>query len=242
MRERAIGYVRVSTAEQANEGVSIDAQHAKLRAYAAFKDLDLEILTDAGVSASRPLSERPEGSKVVSRTRPTGDVKIVVACKLDRLFRDAADCLAQTRRWDSAGVAIHFLDMGVDTSTPMGRAFLTMAAAFAELERNLIAERTRTGLAQVRGEGGRIGRAPYGYERTGETDAHGRQTFRRVEAEHAILDRMRSLRGLGMSFAAIADCLNREDVPTKGGGRAWHGSTVNAILSTCDDVEIRTGG
>lgn len=237
---KAIGYIRVSTAEQATEGVSLDAQRLKLEQYAAFKGFDLEILTDAGVSASKPLCDRPEGSKVVSRTRPDGEVRVVLACKLDRLFRDAADCLQQTRRWDEAGVSLHFLDMGIDTSTPMGRAFLTMAAAFAELERNLIAERTRTGLAQVRGEGGRIGRAPYGYRRTDALDAHGRRVFVEVPEEIAALQTMRKMRAEGFSFDAIAAELRRTGVPSKMGG-TWRGNAVNAILtSDAEGREVRT--
>lgn len=69
----------------------------------------------------------------------------MVALKLDRRFRDAADALVQTRVWDRAGIALHVVDMGgqsLNTASSMGRMFLTMTAAFAELERNLISERT----------------------------------------------------------------------------------------------------
>ena len=83
-------------------------------------------------------------------TRPEGPCTAVVAAKLDRLFRDAADCLNMSRRWDDAEVGLHLIDMGIDTRSAMGRAFLTMAAGFAELERNLIGERTKAGQAVIR--------------------------------------------------------------------------------------------
>lgn len=70
---------------------------------------------------------------------------------LDRLFRDAADALVQTRAWDRAGVALHVVDMGgtsLNTASAVGRMFLTMTAAFAELERSLVSERTSAAMQQ----------------------------------------------------------------------------------------------
>jgi len=225
---KAIGYVRVSTEEQANEGVSLDAQHAKLTAYAAFKGLDLVgIIVDAGVSASKPLAKRPGGASLLA-TVAAGETVVVVSAKLDRLFRDAADCLTVTRAWDGAGVALHLLDMGIDTSTPMGRAFLTMAAAFAELERNLIGERTRDGLAQVRAEGVRLGGEGFGWERTEETDADGRRVCREVKGEVAAVRRIVELREAGITYRGIAAALDAEGFATKRGG-AWQATSVRKI-------------
>src|SRR5262245_39614025 len=138
----AIGYTRVSTDEQVTSGVSLDAQEAAIRAYCAMRGLDLaEMIVDAGVSAGQPLSSREGGERV-------GDVGIaaVVAYKLDRVFRDCADCLAVVRDWDERDVALHLVDLGgqtIDTGTAMGRFFLTVMAGAAELERNLIGERTK---------------------------------------------------------------------------------------------------
>jgi DNA invertase Pin-like site-specific DNA recombinase len=128
MIARAIGYIRASTDDQT---ITLAMQAEKLRAYGALRGLDLvEIVEDAGVSGSVPLAERPAGQRVA------GDLKRhkaahVVALKLDRLFRDAADALAQTKTWDKAGIALHLCDMGggtLDTSSPMGRMMLTMLA------------------------------------------------------------------------------------------------------------------
>src|SRR6266576_5058844 len=70
--------------------------------------------------------------------------------KLDRLFRDAEDALRQTKAWDRTGISLHLVDIGgqsMNTGSAMGRMFLTLMAGFAELERNLIAERTTAVLA-----------------------------------------------------------------------------------------------
>ncbi len=234
---RTIGYIRVSTAEQANEGVSLDAQRQKLEAYAAFRGLDLtQVVVDAGVSASKPLSTRPGGGALLLALRKDG-IEAVVAARLDRLFRNAADCLVMTRAWDEAGVTLHLLDLGIDTRSPMGRAFLTMAAAFGELELNLARERTRIGLAQVKAEGGRIGREALGWRRTDEVDADGRRVCVPVPEEQAVLDRARGLREGGATFRAVAEALNAEALRPKHGG-VWRAGSVRAVLLRA----AKTGG
>lgn len=91
----------------------------------------------------------------------------MVAIKLDRLFRDAVDCLTATREWDRAGTTLHLVDMGgtcLNTGSAMGRMFLTMAAGFAELERNLISERTAAAMSHLKAEGRHVGSPGLGFE------------------------------------------------------------------------------
>lgn len=124
--------------------------------------------------------------------------------KLDRLFRDAADALAQTRAWDRAGVALHLCDMAdgtVDTSSPMGRMLLTMLAGFAEFERALIAERTRTALRHKKARGEFTGgRTPYG----GRVEAG---ALVEDEGERAAIAEARRPRAEGRSLRAVADAM-----------------------------------
>ena len=124
----AIGYVRVSTQEQATTGVSLDAQEARIRAYATMRGLDLvAVVVDAGVSGAKALEERAGGAAILEALH-RGTVAHIVALKLDRLFRDAEDALHHTKAWDKAGVSLHLLDLGgasLDTSSAMGRMFLT---------------------------------------------------------------------------------------------------------------------
>jgi len=143
---RAAIYTRVSTDEQARLGVSLDAQEARARAYCELHGLTIAaVFRDEGVSGAKPLAERPEGQKL-SHEVSTGAIRHVVALKLDRLFRDAIDCLEVSRLWDHAGVSMHLIDLGgqtVNTASAMGRFMLTVVAGAAEMERNLIRERTR---------------------------------------------------------------------------------------------------
>src|ERR1035438_6967447 len=142
-------YLRVSTIEQL-KGVSLDAQEERLRAYCLMTGLEVgpgDVFREEGVSASIPLHKRPCGARLLERV--TEGATHVVALKLDRLFRDAEDALRQTKAWDRAGVVLHLIDMGgasLSNASAMGRMLLTTMAGFAELERNLVSERTTTSL------------------------------------------------------------------------------------------------
>lgn len=167
---KALGYLRVSTEEQATEGLSLDAQAERIRAYCTASGLKLvELFRDEGISAANPLASRPAGSRLLAAL-DVGDAQAVVAVKLDRLFRDAIDCLATVRSWNERGIALHLLDLGgsaFNSASALGRFFLTVMAGAAEMERNLISERTRAALAYKRSKGEWLGAVPFGYRLEG---------------------------------------------------------------------------
>jgi DNA invertase Pin-like site-specific DNA recombinase len=187
------------------EGISLEAQEARLRAYCAMRGLDLvEVVVDAGVSGYKPLEERVGGKKVVDMVRSHA-VGAVVALKLDRLFRNCADCLGVTSGWDRHEVALHLVDLGgqaVDTSSAMGRFFLTVMAGAAELERNQIAERTSTALQFKKSRGERVGTVQYGFSLAPDG-------VHLVEnpAEQSIIGFARAARSQGCSLRKIAELL-----------------------------------
>src|SRR5215510_14964539 len=125
--QAAVLYLRVSTQEQAQEGISLQAQEAKLRAYCAMRGLEIiGVIRDPGVSGAKPLHARTGGQQIPEMIR-RGTVGHIVAYKLDRLFRDCADCLTVTKEWDKRNVALHLVDLGgqtLDTSSAKGRFFL----------------------------------------------------------------------------------------------------------------------
>jgi DNA invertase Pin-like site-specific DNA recombinase len=175
-----------------------------------------------------PLGERPAGAELLAALAE-GRVQHVLAFKLDRLFRDAVDCLKTCRGWDEAGVAMHLVDLGgqaVNTGSAVGRFFLGMLAGVAELERNLIAERTSAALRHKVARGERVGAPPYGFAAQGDGTE-----WVPVPAEQAVLRRIRVLRAGGArSLAAVADRLNADGVMTKRGAR-WHAATVRSVLA-----------
>ncbi|MHA2263400.1 MAG: recombinase family protein [Candidatus Thorarchaeota archaeon] len=221
---KAIGYIRVSTREQAESGLSLSAQERRIQEFANYKQLDLvEIIKDEDVSASVPLAEREGGKRLFDIAK--GSNISIIATKLDRLFRDAHDCLGVTKLWTQNGNALHLMDLGVDTTTAMGRAFLTNAATYAELERNLISERTKEALLQIKMEGGTLGAPSYGWSKTEEVDAHGRRVLKPNTDEIQVAVMCKAWREEGFTYKQIADRLNRNHVPSKRGGK-WYASSV----------------
>lgn len=223
--ESAVLYVRVSTLDQAENGVSLDAQGERLRAYATAQGLSvLAVLREEAISGTVPLSERPEGRKLVELVTG-GKAAHVVALKLDRLFRSAVDALQTTAEWDRKGVALHLVDMGgqsLNTGSAMGRMMLTMLAGFAQFERDLTAERTKAALAHKRDSGTAYSPTPYGKVREGDA-------LRDDDAEQGIIARIRAMRERGLPLRRIADRLNGEGVRSKR-GCAWYASTIAYIL------------
>jgi len=223
--QKAIAYIRVSTIEQASEGVSLAAQEERIKAYCTIQGLELvKVIRDEGVSASKPLAERQGGQELLKATGK-GNIRHIVAVKLDRIFRDAEDALHQTKAWDAKNIALHLVDMGgqsVNTATAMGRYFLTMMAAFAELERNLIAERTATALAHKKANKEVYSPTPLGYNREGNALVENEQELQAVRF-------IREQRKAGLSLREIASRLNEAGIPTKKGGK-WYASTVKYIL------------
>ncbi len=225
-KDLAVAYIRVSTEEQSKEGVSLEAQEEKIKAYCNLRGLEIvEICIDAGVSGSKRLESREAGSKLMKLINE-GKANAVVAFKLDRLFRDAEDALHTTKSWDEKGIALHLVDMGgqtIDTTTAMGRFFLNMMAGFAELERNLISERTATALNYKKSNKQVYAPIPFGYVRVGDRLIEDQE-------EQIILNKIFNYRKEGLSYWKIADELNTIGVETKRGGNKWYASTVKYIL------------
>ena len=223
---KAVIYCRVSTAGQAEQGVSLEAQEERLRAYCQMQGLDVEaVLIEEGVSATKPLHARPMGSKLVEMVK-SGTVQHVVALKLDRLFRSSVDALSVTSEWDQNGIALHLVDMGgqsINTASAMGRMMLTMMAGFAQFERDLISERTTAALQHKKAHNRVYGPVPFGKDRNGdELEAN--------EEELSILEKIRLWRGQGLSYWKIAAKLNAYGIKGKGGGK-WYAASVRYVLN-----------
>lgn len=166
---KVYGYVRVSTAEQANSGLSLDAQRQQVTGYAMMKGWQVdEFFVEAGVSGSVPLAQRPEGVRLLS-TLQAGDV--VITAKLDRAFRSASDALGTLEELKAQSVQLHMIDLGGDvTGNGISKLVFTILSAVSENERDRIRERVRDAKrhrAALRLYNG--GRKPFGYD-----VAHGR--------------------------------------------------------------------
>ena len=223
---KAVCYLRVSTQEQVVHGVSLQAQDERLRAYCVLQKLEIvSVFREEGISASKPLEGRPEGRQMID-VLGRKEAEHIVALKLDRLFRNAEDALHHTRQWDNQGLTLHLIDMGgqsLNTSSAIGRMMLTMMAAFAEFERNLISERTTAAMHHKKKHLQHYAQVPYGFSVDGAMLVVN-------EDEQAVIAEIKAWRSSGWTLQAIANRLNEDEIPTKNGG-TWHGSTVRQILA-----------
>jgi putative DNA-invertase from lambdoid prophage Rac len=195
------GYCRVSTARQASDGESLDVQRRQIEGYAHMHGLTLRSVTiEQGVSGSIPVHERPKGGQLFAKLRK-GDV--VIAPKLDRLFRSALDALQVVEGLRKRGVSLHLLDLGGDISgNGLSKLFLTIAAAFAEAERDRIRERIGQVKADQKARGRYLGGiVPFGYRRgeQGQLALH--------KGEQAAIREMVALRAQGKALRAIAEAM-----------------------------------
>lgn len=207
-----LAYVRVSTQEQGRSGLGLDAQRSTIERAAEYHNWNVVGWIED--TASGKSLDRPGIQQAVTRLE-NGGPKVLVAAKLDRIARSALDFLTLVDRAQRSGWSLIVLDVGgeqLDMTTAMGRFTATILASVAELERNLIGDRTREALAAAKAKGTRLGRP------------------RTIPDE--IASRIRRRRAQGASLRAIATELNTEGVPTAQGGVRWWPSTVSTVLAS----------
>jgi DNA invertase Pin-like site-specific DNA recombinase len=205
---RAIGYVRVSTSEQGDSRAGLEAQRQAIEAEADRRGWDLVALLE-DVASGKSLNGR-EGLEEALRAIEGGEGDLLLVAKLDRLSRSLMDFAGLMERADRNRWALVALDLGVDTSTPSGEMMANVLATFAQFERRLIGQRTKDALAVRRAHGVKLGRPR--------------------QLPGPLRHRIRSMHRQGISLAGIARRLNAEGVTTAQGGRAWHASTIRAIV------------
>lgn len=228
-KTRVVGYVRVSTEGQADSGISLEAQRAKLEAYSLAMDLELlSIEEDAGVSA-KTVEGRPGLLRALARL-DSGEATGLLVVKLDRLTRSVRDLGDLVERYFAARHSLMSVSDSIDTRTAAGRLVLNVLASVAQWEREATAERTRESLAHLKSTGVLVGGVPLGTRRTGEIDRDGRRVVVEDEAEMVAVHRALELRAGGSSLRAIARVLRDEGHATKRGGR-WEATTVSRVLS-----------
>lgn len=220
--KRVFGYCRVSTEGQAVDGVSLDAQRAKLSAWALANDMELAgVWVDAGISGKRA-DNRPELQAALDACCTEGGVLVVYS--LSRLARSTADTLAIATRLDAAGADLVSLSEKLDTSSAAGKMLFRLMAVLAEFERDLISERTTAALAHKKSRGERVGEVPFGFRVAADGVA-----LESDENESRIIELIQTLRSSGLSYAAIAAELDAQGVAPKK-AKKWNAMTVRNVV------------
>lgn len=223
------GYVRVSTTEQAvDDRASLAAQDRVIAGAALVRGATVDrVFCDAGVSGAQPLTERPEGGELLRCLRK-GDV--VIAAKLDRMFRNAADALATVEELQRRGVDLVLVNIGTDPVTANGasKLFFSMLTAFAEFERSTLRERLAMGKAGKAACGGHIGgSAPFGFTKQGVgRDA----TLVPDPGEQAVIAAARALATTGLSLRQVAAALAVRGMVSRT-GRPFGAEQVQRMLA-----------
>jgi site-specific DNA recombinase len=236
---RAIGYVRVSTQEQSTDGVSLAAQEAKIRGYAALYDIELVgVIVDGGQSAKT--LDRPGLHQVFAILKAKRADGLIIS-KLDRLTRSVADLATLLDGYfsEKAGRQLWSVGDSIDTRTAAGRMVLNILMSVSQWEREAIGERTRDALQHKDSQGELVGQIRYGLAKgdvvnLGTPDRRGRTAVQLVvpdPAELELLDRLKrwKLDDPHVSLGRLAQRLDGTGVPTKS-GRPWSRATVRKLL------------
>jgi site-specific DNA recombinase len=217
--QKVIGYIRVSTTGQVEEGVSLEAQKAKIAAWCALNDGELVALfEDAGISGGGMVKREGLQAALAATTKGMA----LVTYSISRLARNTRDMLEIAERLEKKGADLVSLSERIDTTTASGRMVFRMLAVLAEFEREQIGERTRMALAHKKANGDVYAATPFGFEAI-----EGRLV--EVKAESAIVANIMAMREGGASLAAIAEALNTRGVEGKRGGK-WFPSTVRYLI------------
>lgn len=218
--DAVVGYLRVSTEEQAVSGLGLEAQRATIAARADAEGWTVvSWLTDEGVSGAVAPVERPGLSAALDAVSE-GQASRLVASHLSRIGRSAARVLDLDTLAAAEGWGLVMCDLQIDTATAAGRFMLGNMAAAAEYERNLVSERTRAALAVKRAQGVRLGRP----------SILDRNVVARIVAE----------RDAGRTWQWIADGLMADDVPTAQGGARWYPASVRKVYVGQDAAALRS--
>jgi site-specific DNA recombinase len=221
---RAVAYVRVSTDKQVEHGLRLEAQQAKLLAYAALYELDLVAMeVDAGVSAKT--LQRPALQQALGALK-AGKAEALLVVKLDRLTRSVRDLGVLVETYFLAGKwSLMSVSEQIDTRTAAGRMLLNILAAVSQWERETIGERTAEAMAYKRQQREYTGgEPPYGWQLAVDgvhLDPH--------TAEQAIVREALELKTAGLSLRKIGARLATHGLLPRQ-GKAWHPKTVRDLL------------
>lgn len=220
---QAVGYIRVSTAEQADSGLSMAAQRARIEAQAIANGWELIALhEDAGLSA-KTLS-RPGLRAALADLAPG---RVLLALKLDRLTRSVRDLYELTDLIETAGAEWACVQEKFDTTTASGRLMLNLIVQLSQWEREVIGERTAAALSTKKVRRERLGTTPLGYETLTAED--GTRRVIRDEAEQETIRLARQLRASGLSLRGVGQALAAQGRRTKRGGQ-WNPRTVALLM------------
>lgn len=166
MDKQAAIYIRVSTLDQAREGYSLSAQEKALRAWCSVHNYNVfSVYADEGISG-KDISHRPAMLRMLADADDR-KVDVIIVWALSRLTRSVADLYNTWERITSHNVGLVSYTESFDTSTPTGRAMMGLLGVFAQMEREITAERVKAAMAERAAQGKRTTNDVLGYNLAG---------------------------------------------------------------------------
>jgi site-specific DNA recombinase len=206
---RTMGYVRVSTDEQAREGISLENQKARIAAYCEYRGFTLTgIIEDAGISGGKNRA-RPGFIEVLNKVE-SGEAEALVLYSLERLSRDMLTLLALERLLDEHDIELHTVEGEVNTSTPDGFVNFAMKAFLGEIEWRQVKYRTKKAMEFKKAQGSIVGSVPYGYRRL-------KDYLVPEEGEQKVIALAKSLYGASYCLSEICRRLTEQGYFTRNG-------------------------
>ncbi len=219
---RAISYCRVSTEDQAKNGVSLENQAERIRQYCDYRGVNLVAeIEDAGVSGG--VNKARGGFIDLLNQVEAGDIDVIILYSLERLSRDMLTLLALERLLDEHDVQLHTIEGQVDTSTPDGFMNFAMKAFLGEMERRQVKYRTKSAMQHKKAHGQVVGSVPYGYGRQGND-------LIPSLPEQAVMKTANGMYQAGKRLVDIVDYLNGQGILTRD-GRQWIPTQVKRLIN-----------
>ncbi len=208
------GYGRVSTTKQVNKGYSLEEQRGRIDRYAADRGLPAPVyFIDPGKSGKTPFADREAGGELYRRAK-RGDHIIVT--KLDRAFRNLFDFLNCFDYWVRTGINVHIIDFGgnsIDPQTPTGKAIISILAVIAQMEREVIGQRTAEAHAFLREQGLYLNpRVPKGFKAVKDKGGRGYRAVPDPYTRELMAEIIRWRDEMGMTLDAIRHHLRTSKV------------------------------
>ena len=208
---KVIGYIRVSTNQQADEGVSLEAQRIRLEAYAIATGIELvRIEVDAGLSAKN--MARP-GLQAALRALESGEATGLLVFKLERLTRSVRDLGTLLEDYFGSRFSLLSVCDSIDTRTAMGRMVLNILTSVTQWEREATGERTKVALDLLKAQGVKLG-PKFMAEKVGESVVLIKELYATGQYSHR----------------SLAVELNERQIPTARGGKWWPKTVRSALM------------
>ena len=218
---KAIGYIRVSTQGQVEDGVSLEAQRARIEAWCLANDYELvNVYTDSGISG-KAMDNRDGLQQALD---VLGQGFALVTYSMSRVSRSTRDMLTFADKLEKCGADLVSLTEKIETTTAAGKMVFRMLAVLNEFERDQVSERTKAALAHKKAKGERIGTVPYGYKMHGNG-----VSLIENNAEQSILRDIQLLRRDGYKLREITEELNNRGLLTRRGSE-WRVQYVHNLL------------